>query len=112
MSTTLRQFDAKSWAEHYARRHYQTDPGITDIYYLPDGAPIDVIRLVEVNSDLAELRQASSEALTMGVDIGGECPHHLSIVDVTPNQWSQIESRQLPLPAGWSLNGVRKLPRD
>ena len=37
-------------AEWLAKQHFAADPGITDVWYLPDNSPEQEIRLIEVNA--------------------------------------------------------------
>ena len=65
-------FDPSGWAKSYASRHLHTDPGIQEVFYLPDGAPEREIRLIEVN-DLIALRDAASiEPIEFGADRGSD----------------------------------------
>lgn len=111
MPVTLQAFHPESWAQTYAERHYVTDPGILEIYFLPEGSPSNEIRLVEVNQDLIERVTDPSEALTLGVDLEGTQPHYVSVVDVTPNQWKEIEAGRVALPDGWSILNRKMLKK-
>lgn len=95
-------FDRDLTARWYAQQHRKTDPAISAIYYLPGDAPEREIRLIEVNTMIAELND-ELEAVDFGVDRGTSNEHLLCILDVTPLQWAKINDSKLPLPAGWSL---------
>lgn len=94
-----------SWAESYARRFLRTDPGSIAVHYLPENAPDREIRFVVVNEPIAERNDDALEPIDFGIDIGGEVPHSLIVLDVVPSQWERIERRELALPLGWSLHG-------
>jgi hypothetical protein len=106
-----RPFHRDSWAKNYAERHLSIDPGLVAVHYLPDAAPDGEIRFIEVNDLMPEQADDMLEAIDFGVDGGGTHPHRLLILDVTPDQWKRIESQQLPLPPGWSLQNRQTIPR-
>ena len=95
-------FNRKSWAHTYAKKHFETDTGIRRVIFLPDGAPENEIRLVEVNELIAVRDDDVLEAIDFGVDRESPNAHTLKILDVTPAQWEMIERNQLRLPDGWS----------
>jgi len=103
------KFDRDAMANWYARQHLKTDPGITEIYYLPDGAPEREIRFVEINKLLANINSDALEPVDFGVDTGAESEHKLFVLDVTPSQWLSITQGELSLPDGWSLKNKRAL---
>lgn len=103
MSTTT--FDRDSMARWYAREHLKTDPGIVSVHYLPANAFDREIRLVEVNRLFGDRSDDSLEPIDFGVDSGMDTEHKLYVLDVTPGQWERIETLQLNLPPGWSLEG-------
>lgn len=90
-------------AQWYASQHLKADPGIVAVHYLPKGASEREIRLAEVNEQIVERDRDSAEPIDFGVDIGGETPHTLVVLDVTPSQWGRILRGELELPPGWSL---------
>ena len=100
-------FDRDKLARRYASRHLKTDAGVEQIYHLPKDAPLRDIRLLEVNNLISETTPL--EAIDFGVDIGGAEPHVLYVLDVTPEQWNGIESGKIPLPTGWTLDGIQEL---
>lgn len=99
-----------SLASFYARRHLAIDNGVTEIFYLPTGAPPREIRFLEVNSMIAETTPL--EPIDFGVDSGSNNAHSLYVLDVTPSQWDDIQSGHLHLPAGWSLQGSQPFHRE
>lgn len=110
-ATAVVPFDRNAWARCYAQNHLDVDLGTLTILYLPDGAPEREIRLIEIN-ELMVAREADPVApLDFGVGMSEENPHRLVIVDVTPEQWRQIEAGTLSLPAGWSLRDAVEYQR-
>jgi len=100
MSTT--QFDRDSMARWYAKEHLKTDPGIQTIHYLPTGAGDCEIRFIEINT----LRTDDAlEPIDFGIDMGSDNAHKLYVLDVTEDQWTRLQSGELVLPTGWSLEG-------
>jgi hypothetical protein len=97
------QFDRDSMARWYAQRHLQTDPGVHTVYYLPGNAPENEIRLLEVNTLMAERNYDTLEPFDFGVDVGSEAEHKLWVLDVTPSQLERIRHEPQLLPPGWSL---------
>jgi len=110
MSTT--QFDRDSQARWYARQHLRTDPGISAVYYLPDGAPEREIRFVEINELIADRNDDALQPIDFGVDRGSDSEHSLFVLDVTPEQWSRIERGALALPDHWSLADARSFEAE
>lgn len=105
------KFYPLSWADSYAKRHQETDPGICGVYYLPDGALEREIRLVEVN-EVAAIRDAAPlEPIVFGVDQDGDDAHTVKIIDVSPDQWEKIKQGKLDLPYGWHLDNMKQYDR-
>jgi len=102
-------FNRDSMAKFYAKRHKEIDPAISEIHYLPTGAPANEIRFVEVNGFITGT--ASPEPIDFGVDAGTANEHKLIVLDVTPEQWEEIREGTLPLPRGWSLEGSQVISR-
>ncbi|MEX2173749.1 MAG: hypothetical protein WD872_05260 [Pirellulaceae bacterium] len=99
-------FDRDEMAGWYARQHLQTDPGVSEIYYLPSDSPEREIRFVEVNELIADRLDSALEPVDFGVDRDTQTEHTLLVLDVTPDQWDRIHKRELALPRGWSLSGA------
>jgi hypothetical protein len=98
-------FDRDSMAASYAKRHRAADGDIAAVYYLPTGAPPTEIRLVEVNRAITSV--ADPEPIDFGVASGTDDEHRLVVLDVTPEQWKEIQNGARPLPPGWTLDGSR-----
>ena len=95
-------FDRDTMARSYAQRHLKTDEAILENHYLPDGAPANEIRLVEVNNLVSE--STPMEPIDYGVDNGRTEAHTLYVLDVTPSQWQAILAGTMKLPSGWTIN--------
>ncbi len=89
-----------------ARKHFLVDSSVREIAYLPNGAPADEIRLIEVNERLASPEKAfhQVDAINFAMDIQG-CPFRLFVADVDGDQLEQIKEGRLSLPTGWTLDG-------
>ena len=97
-------------AEWVAKHHLRYDHQISEIWYLPQGADDDEIRLLEIN-DISAPFDGPIESLEFGIDVEGS-PFHLKIADITTEQFDRI--RRAPaeeLPARWSLDGAKKWGR-
>jgi hypothetical protein len=95
-----------------ARKHYQVEPGITQIFTLRDppeaeALPDTPIKLLEVNANtvatgVVPLRFGPAPAEGM---------HFPSvIVEVTPAEFRTIRAGKLPLPGGWRLGELIPKP--
>jgi hypothetical protein len=107
--TTETAFDRDQFAHMYAKRHFETDSGVEEIYYLPMNSPPREIRLLEVNRLISET--IPPEPIDFGVDIDGAEGHTLFVLDLTPSQWEAIRKGEIPLPPGWTLDKAQKFSR-
>ena len=85
------------------------DDAVMQINYLPTDAPPREIRFLEVNGMISETTPL--EPIDFGVDVGSDNAHSLYVLDVTPSQWEAIQSGDIPLPTGWTLEGSQELGR-
>ena len=109
MTTSAKShFDREALAQNYANLHFDVDEGVREIHFLPQGAPPREIRLLEVNSLVAEIQ--NPEPIDFGVDMGPD-RHVLVVLDITPHQWDLLQKGLQPMPAGWSLKGKKLLKR-
>jgi hypothetical protein len=104
------KFNRDAMARWYAKQHLTTDPGIESVHYLPTNASQREIRFIEVNTLLADRTDDVLEPIDFGVDRGMDSEHKLLLLDVTPEQWERISSRDLRLPGNWTLDGVESFP--
>jgi hypothetical protein len=85
-----------------ARQHLLADSGIREVWYLPQGAPADEIRFLELNDRFAA-NGSKVEAIDFGLDIDGT-RFRLLVADITSEQLEEIKSDPSRLPTGWSLD--------
>ncbi len=91
--------EVATWA---AKQHRIADSGIREIWYLPQGAPDDEIRFLEVNDRFAA-NGSKVEAIDFGLDIDGT-RFRLLVADITSEQLEEIKRDPSRLPPGWSLD--------
>lgn len=84
-----------------AGKHLLVDSGIREIWYLPQGAPSDEIRFLELNDRFVG-NGSQVEAIDFGLDVEG-ARFHLFVADITSEQLAEIKQDPARLPAGWSL---------
>jgi hypothetical protein len=89
-------------AHWIALQHLGLSQEITDVYYLPTGAPSDEIRLLEVNKNVGR-PQDEITAVDFGLDIDG-LNYKLIVADLSPAEFARLRSNGLTLPDGWNLH--------
>ncbi len=97
--------DRDSVATWVARQHFKVDSAIREVWYLPVGAPVDEIRLLEL-SDRFPAGDFGVEPIDFGLDVEG-MPFKLVVADVTTEQLDRVRQGIVPLPADWSLEGAK-----
>ncbi len=100
-----------SVARELARRHYDVEPGISQIFTIIDVSADEQasnvpIKLLEVNDATVP---AGFMPLQFAPAPASGIPFPSVIVEVTPEEFQLILSKELPLPVGWKL-GV-EMPR-
>lgn len=88
-----------------AERHYAIEPGITRIVRLSrtDGGEDrddEPVKLLEVN---AETIGTGIQPLRFGPAPASGIAFSTIIIEVTPEEFQQIQEKRLPLPSGWQL---------
>lgn len=91
--------EVAAWA---AKQHLFVDSGIREVWYLPEGAPADEIRFLELNDRFAA-NGSNVEAIGFGLDFDG-ARFRLLVADITSEQLEEIKRDRSRLPAGWSLD--------
>ena len=92
-----------SVAEWLAKQHFITDPTIREIWYLPQGAPPNEIRLLEVSERVLG-NEEKVEPFDFGVEELG-AKFRLSIADISRDQFEHIQCDPGILPPGWVIDG-------
>lgn len=92
-------------ANTLAHCHYQLEPGISQIlrYTCQAGvefASAEPIKLLEVNSNTMA---SGVLPLFFGPAPASGIPFPSVIVEVTPDEYQKIQSRELKLPVGWDV---------
>ncbi len=94
---------AGPFARWLAQRHMETDAAIERVVYLPTGAPVDEIRLLEVNRFLRPPDDDVIEPLDFSPD-GADLPFRVFVADITRDQWERIQrDPELLSQLGWQL---------
>jgi hypothetical protein len=88
-----------------ARKHFEIEPGITRIFEIVDQTKDESsaetpIKLLEVND--ATIPSGILPLYFAPVPARG-VPFPTVIIEVTPEEFEQIEANSLPLPSGWIL---------
>lgn len=92
-------------AQWLAQKHFLSDHSIREIWHLPHNAPANESRFVEVSDFPAPPGTTRLSAVDFGLDVEG-CEFRLFVVDVTSEQWKQVQEGVLALPKGWTLDGA------
>ena len=91
-------------ARHLAHLHYDVEAGMTKIFRVmasPDreSRAEEPIKLLEVNEYTSP---SGVMPLGFGPSPGSGVPFPSIILEVTPEEYERIESRELALPPGWT----------
>lgn len=88
-----------------ARRHYEIEPGMLDVIRFTDTAEVEIspaepIKLLEVNENTVP---AGIMPIYFGPapSAGFLCPS--VIVEITPEEYEKVKSKELALPPGWKF---------
>lgn len=100
-----------AFAEWLARQHLRFDNRLSEIIYLPVGAPQDEVRLVEVNTGLYPEPGSPITAIESTPAVT-DLPFRVLVADVTPDEWTQIKGNPGLLPVGWNLAESRVFRRS
>jgi hypothetical protein len=104
--------DKDAEARKLAAAHYEVEVGITQIFRLTgtaeaEGLPDEPIKLLEVNEN-------TIPAGIMPLGFGPAPTHGIHypsvIVEVTPDEFQRIQSKELVLPKGWTISDLVPRP--
>jgi len=101
-------------AEVLARKHYEIEAGLTQIFRIIDAAEVAdsrgaPIKLLEVNSNTPE---SGIMPLHFGPASASGIPYASVIIEVSPNEFEKLRSNELKLPEGWSIGEEFPKPSD
>lgn len=99
-----------AFAGWLARQHLTFDSRLTLAVYLPNGAPEDEVRLLEVNTGLYP-GPGNPIAPVETTPATADIPFRVWVADITPDEWNRIQANPGLLPAGWSLEGRQTIRR-
>jgi hypothetical protein len=86
-----------------AKNHLIVDSSIREVWYLPEGAADDEIRLLDINDRFAG-SENEIEPFESFLDITTP-PYRVFIIFITSKQLDRIKQAPDLLPSGWSLGG-------
>lgn len=93
-------------AQQLASLHYEDHPGISRIFRVltadtsSEEKPDEPIKLLEVNEDTIA---AGIQPLRFGPDPSGGVPYPLIVIELTPEEFEQLNRGGLELPKPWRL---------
>lgn len=97
-------FSKDEVAARLAEDHYASDPGMQRIYRLNASSPDtearddEPIKLLEINDDTIP---SGIQPICFGASPASGIPFSSIIVEVTSEEFKQIEADELSLPDGW-----------
>lgn len=106
--------DKATVARALALKHYQADAGLKRIFRLTGSAeaevrPVEPIKLLEVN---AETVASGALPVSFGAAPNSGVPYPSIIVEVSPEEFAKIQTREIKLPQGWQLGEEMPRPAD
>lgn len=97
-------------ARELVRVHFDVEPGLSRVFLVRTGNwddPNEPIRLLEVNANTVATGSIDAYSFTPT----DATPYATSIAEITPEEFTQVERNQLPLPRGWSLSNALPFER-
>lgn len=103
--------DRAAVARELARKHYEVEAGLTQVFLITDqaraeGVRSEPIKLLEVNANTVA---SGIMPLHFGPAPVSGIPYPSIIIEVTPDEFEKIQSNELKLPEGWKIG--EELPR-
>jgi len=103
--------DRAAVARELARKHYELEAGLTQVFLITDQAQIEGVRsepikLLEVNADTVA---SGIMPLHFGPAPASGAPYPSIIIEVTPDEFAKIQSNEMKLPDGWKIG--QEIPR-
>lgn len=82
--------------------HFEVEEGLDEIIWLRDGEDKEIC-LIEINRNT--LPTGSVEVFYFAPS--ENVPFPVRIADITPQEWEQVRSGNIPLPPGWTLRQIQ-----
>ena len=100
----------KNAAQQLASEHYRAEDGLSHVYRIVtpelESTPGEPIKLLEVNVNTVP---SGILPVSFGAAPASGIPFSSVIVEVSPEEFTQIQRRELPLPNEWELG--EELPK-
>ncbi len=98
-------------AKELAKKHFALEEGLTRVFRITGKAAVEIvsaepIKLLEVNENTVP---CGVMPLHFGTAPAGGIPYPSVIVEVTPEEFKKIQTKELKLPEGWE--NWEELPR-
>lgn len=106
--------DKAAVAKELAKKHYQAEAGLQKIIRLTGSAevevnPVEPIKLLEVNTDTIP---SGVLPVSFGPAPASGIPYPSIIVEVSPDEFTKIQTEELKLPKGWCLGEELPKPQE
>jgi len=106
--------DKAEVARSLARKHYEAEDGLQRVFRLTVSAevemrPVEPIKLLQVNTNTVP---SGILPVSFGPAPASGIPYSSVIVEVSPEEFAKIQTRELTLPKGWLLGEEMPRPPD
>ena len=88
-------------AEKVSQLHHESEESITSIYLISsddEDGQNEPIKLLEVNRETV-----SSGIVPVTIMPSGDIPFSTTIIEITPNEYTDVTNGKLSLPDGWKV---------
>jgi hypothetical protein len=99
-----------AFARWLGNQHLRFDKRLSMVIYLPAQAPDDQVRLLEVNTGLYP-DPGTPLTPIQATPAVTDLPFRVWVLDVTPEEWTEIQANPQMLPDGWSLQDRMTIQR-
>lgn len=89
------------------RSHFEIEEDIEQIVWVRDREEKE-IRLIGINRNTLPTGSVEAFYFAPSQDV----PLPVRIADVTPQEWEQVQSGNIPLPPGWTLRQIQVFRRE
>ncbi|MFQ5633442.1 MAG: hypothetical protein ACE5I1_32140 [bacterium] len=100
-------YDIEKAVAYLAQNNFEVEDGLERIVWLRQGAN-DEIRLIEVNRNGIPTGRVEVFYFAPSEDV----PFETYLSDITPKEWQQVLSGEIPLPKDWVLKNSKEYLRS